>query len=707
MNTSTPTTSASRTSAARAARITLAALACASLAATTFASGALADTTSGSLPSYTSGVTCTLPGPPATKVALASWPVNGHMAFALGDVSNSGGTQSTYPLSGTAVPATAANTGLSKSQLAQIDGLIAHFGSATPSQVAEVSAAIGGIGGHSPLQSQCVGQGGTSATDVATISTISARSSGPYAVTVSAPTNVAAGSKQKVSAAVVSAFGTPVNGARVTFVIAGHSMVATTNGAGIATVDMVAGKAASTKITASTSSAPGLSFVAAGSGSVFVGAPITVSGATALTVMPNPVLNLASSASNTLALKGTPSNIAVSVSGVLGHSGSGQVNISGPLAAPANGACSSVTSSALAHAATSHLPFDFTGDSVLHPGVIPNAKPGCYQISVTGKLTDTSAKIVTHIAAPTTVTVLDISVTSKAHSPISPTSGVSIDSTLSNTGSASVTVTSHLYGPLPAKLGTCPGSLSWPGAPIAASTTSTLSVAGTKATSTTGALTVGCYSSSVTYAVTDGDNGTFTNTVPAGSADLTTYVMAPTVTVADATYDGQQGKSMTGTMDVEGTWSYPSKAMISLVQAPTDAVGNCHNVSFANAAPVTSAPVVVQVPGDGVVNFNTPTAPANTCYSTVVTIALSGNHAITASSTPSSGTSFLAGYVASRVAKVQAVEKVIKVSSGPPAKVVIVIVGLMLFLVALGVFVYAFCNRADSDYDGEFSAEFT
>ena len=216
-----------------------------------------------------------------------------------------------------------------------------------------------------------------------------------------------------------------------------------------------------------------------------------------------------------------------------------------------------------------------------------------------------------------------------------------------NPGGATVTGRLTAYGPLPTADGRCAAITDWTHAK-AVGTSNPVALAGdpahdTRLTATvaTPAVTAtGCYT--VTPQLTVAlDGHSLVVTTPPGGTGTQTLVVAPTVTLADDTYDGTMGHAMTATATVVGTYSLPGTLHVGLVSAPVPFDG-CRSAQFPDRAPATYTTARTQ--GDGAVVVHTPVASRNLCYAVSVALVLDANHAVHAASpAPESDTVFLAG----------------------------------------------------------------
>jgi hypothetical protein len=655
------------------------------LAAAVVLSGALpaqaADTAWGNTgAAYSGGILCQLPG--ATTVPMATWSVDGQSAFSTADVTSHAGIYGPAPTSGQSSEMVDGQAGMDASEIAAVAYLIGRHGSGGAAQVAEVSADIAAAAGDGRTQARCLGQHGTSAQAAASLWAQARRYAGPYTVTVATPRKAIPGSPVRVSATVRSAAGVGAPGISVTFAAGADTAAATTGANGTARATLTTPVAANTSILA-TASTTGLTYFASDPPAVALGAPVEYSGtgAFAAGLAPKPVVTV--SASSPLVMASGKTTPLAHVSGTYGYSGDGLITLAGPVKPPSGKGCSALRSADYDGAAPLWTgAFTFKGDGTHQAGAVTDLEPGCYAASATATTTNSTPPVKASSGRNVqAVTVSTIQVAQSAGPAIAPAGALSATVTATSPGRARVVTSVTTYGPLATTGGKCSTNLDWRGAPVVGSsapvplTTAprnsptstsapissapissapissapassapvgadgpalTATVAGPKVTR------VGCYALA-THSVVTQDGQSLAVDASVGKVGTTTQVLRPTLAIINNSYDGEQGKAMTGTVTVFGSDAYAGAISVGLVSTPPPPSG-CRDAQF--TGPAAGNPTHVATAGDGTYTFRTPVATRNLCYAVTATLALKANPAVRAESPrPSDTSTFLAGVV--------------------------------------------------------------
>ncbi len=603
--------------------------------------------------SYLGGIVCALPG--SVRVPLVAWSVDGSRAFAVGDVRAVGSRYGAAPAHGTASSLAPGQDGIPGRLIAPVAYLIAHHGSGSAAEIAETSAEVAAAAGGGAEQAACLGQQGTSRAHAAALWADAQRYAGPYTLTVSAPSAAAPQVAAKIGVRVVSAAGVPTPGIPVTVTAAGQPSTVTTGADGTATASVVTPRVATTPITAAVSQPIGLTALATRPASVTTAVPVTATAHGTLTADLHPHPSVTATPASALLLAHGAAAITVHLTGTASYPGSGTVSVVGPVQPKAGALCSSLHASDFASApAVWKGTFVFARDGDIAAGTTGALGPGCYATE--------SAVSIPSAAPPVTASsnaspgqLLDVStvtLTQQAEA-VAPPGVLSSTLTADDPGGATVTGRLTAYGPLPTTDGRCTAITDWTHAK-AAGTSSVVRLAGDpsrdkrlRATVGTPAVTAtGCYT--VTPQLTVAlDGHSLVVTTPPGGTGTQTLVVAPTVTLADDTYDGTMGHPMTATATVVGTYSLAGTLHVGLVSAPVPFDG-CRSAQFPDLAPATYT--TTRTRGDGAVVVHTPVASRNLCYAVSVALVLDANHAVHAMSpAPESDTVFLAGVSADPV----------------------------------------------------------
>lgn len=547
---------------------------------------------------YSGGIVCRLPH--GTTVPLSRWSVGGVSTFATADIGAKDGRYGNAPIDGASAPIAAGQAGLSASHIAAIAYLVGHHGSGSAAEIAETSADIAAASGGGRLQARCLGQRGTSARHAAALWTQAQHYAGPYTLTVPARPQTATGLQVSVSTKVVSADGYATPGIKVTFAAGTQAITGTTGGDGRARATLGA-SAATTSFTATISEPTTLTYFATAPAAVALARPSTYTGASGALSPPRPVISVGASAQ--LLLPSGTTRPTAQVTGTNGYSGAGSVTVAGPAQPAAATTCSSLTADDFASApAVWTVPFTFVGDGAYRAAPTPHLAPGCY--AVTGSVTTTNSRpTVSARSAFDTgamITVSTIRLTESTGSGIAPPGPLSATVTATTPGQAGVVSSITEYGPLAPVDGQCRAVLAWGdagAAEVSASIAlSSLPMSGSSRISppasdadgqpltarivTAPVKRLGCYALRLHSVITQ-DGQTLVVDSAIGKAGSTTLVLRPTLTIADSTYDGYQGKPMTGIIAVAGAYNYPGILRIGLRASAASGDSGCQEVTFA------------------------------------------------------------------------------------------------------------------------------
>jgi hypothetical protein len=643
---------------------------------------------------YAGGITCHLRG--GTVVPMATWNVEGTATFATADISETGGSYGSAPTNGSAAPIQPGDGGLDQNAIGAAAYLLDHNSTGSTAQVADVSADIAALAGGGGVQSRCLGQQGTSTKKAAALLTRAQRYAGPYKVSLSLPPRAQPGKPVTVTARVTSAVGLPTPGIDVTFAVNGATVAAASGSDGVARTQVATPSTASAPITASLAEPVSLTYYATDPGAVALAAPVTVTALGSLTPVLHPTPRVVTQAPGLVLRDGTITPRAT-ITGTYGYVGTGSISVLGPVHAAAGKDCSSLHSSSYAAAPTVWKGnFGFVGDGTHDAGRTPQLADGCYAVSATVTTTNSAPPARATSGLGETVVVSKLQLSESTGPGVVAAGGLAATVIGADAGGAKVRTSITVHGPISPVGGSCAGNLNWSQAPIesvsdaarltssgaaaaatsasaspsapapgspAASPTSSTPPAGTPsagqaaAAATAGAVgatitmpqvdRVGCYALSARSTVTQ--NGQTIVVEPAvGSSGSTVLLAKPTLTVADAAYDGQVGKPMTGTLTVVGSYNFAGTLRVGLTSAPRTDVG-CRGATFppvATTAPQTGAVVTSSTTGDGTVPFTTPPARKNLCYAVTAVLTLQANPAVRATApAPSTSSVFLAGVV--------------------------------------------------------------
>ncbi|WP_375474765.1 hypothetical protein [uncultured Jatrophihabitans sp.] len=655
---------------------------------------------------YAGGIVCALPG--GVRVPMARWTVDGapgapasvaaESVYALADITERNGVLDPAPVTGSPAPMAAGVDGLDASEIAAAAYLIAH-GSSGSADVAETSAVLAAAAGGGAQQARCLGQQGTSARRAAARWASAQRYAGPYTVALGQPSATRPGSAPTVSATVTSAAGVPTPGLTVQFAAAGQTASARTDRAGVARVRFGVGAPASTPtptpVVASVSEPTGLTVYGSDPPSVAPAAPSTYQDTGSLVVVAHPHPTVSIAVDHPLLLANGVARPSASVTGTYGYSGAGTITLLGPARTVSSRPCSTLTAADFAAAAPVWTAtFQFAGDGAHAPGATPPLAAGCYALEADVLTTnsDPPAKASAAFSPAATVTVSGMTLSTSTGPGVAAVGALSATVTATNAGQASVQSTLTEYGPLASHDGAC-DALDWSHAPVvgksaAATLTPAAVPSGASSTATPAAgasgvsggasvlpsptigtsppaaaetaLTadihapaasrVGCYALAA-HSVITLDGHTLTTVSPIGGDGSTTSVLAPTLTVTNASYDGQQGAAMSGSVTISGAYRFAGAVSIALVSAPVPFTGCRAAVFAADPQPEPGQQAkIVDTTGDGSFSFVTPIASQNRCYAVTAALTLSANPAVRVSATPSAGAVFLAGVALNRAA---------------------------------------------------------
>ncbi len=626
---------------------------------------------------YSGGILCRLPA--ATTVPMATWSVDGQRAFSTADVVSRAGSYGPAPTSGQASEMVDGQAGLDASEIAAVAYLIDRHGSGGPAQVAEVSADIAAAAGDGSAQAQCLGQGGTSPQHAAMLWSQAQRYAGPYTVTVDTPPKAIPGSPVRVTATVRSAAGVGAPGISVTFAAGADTAAATTDADGKAHAQLTTPLTPNASILA-TAATTGLTYFASDPAALALGAPIEYSGTAAFAagLAPKPVVTV--SASSPLVMASGQTTPLAHVSGTYGYSGDGLITLAGPVKPPSGKGCSALRSAAYNGAAPLWTgAFTFKGDGTHQAGAVTDLSPGCYAASATATTTNSNPPVKASSGRnAASVTVSTIQIAQSAVPSIAPAGALAATVTATTPGRAHVVSSVTTYGPLGTTGGSCGANLDWRAAPVVGSSTPVPLAAATGTSSPSGSpvpgspvpgssapigptaagasgpalsaqvtgpkvTQVGCYALATRSVVTQ-DGQRLVVAAPVGQAGTMTQVLRPSLAITNNSYDGVQGKPMTGIVTVVGSYAYPGVIAVGLVSTPPPPSG-CRDARF-TGPPTAVKPTSVTTAGDGSYAFRTPVAARNLCYAVTATLSLKMNPAVRAESPPPSDTStFLAGVV--------------------------------------------------------------
>ena len=613
------------------------------------ADAARADTPWGSTgASYRSGLICALPD--GRRVALASWAVDGTTAFSVADVTARGSTYGAAPINGAATDLAAGTRGLSAADLAALAYLIGHQGAGSSVEVAETSALVAQSFGGGAAQKQCLGRQGTSAAAAATLALAARRFAGPYTVQVS-DVRAKPGSSAPVTATVLSASGVPTPGIAVTFAADGASATGVTGTNGRAGARLIVPPSGGAGVfTATVSEATGLRLIASTPESVALGTPQPVVARASIVPVLHPTPQVSVSGGTALVLAGGSITPTVTVAGTDGYSGTGTVNVVGPVQAPSGDTCTDAT---YADAPTAWSgTFAFAGDGPQPAGSTGALTPGCYAFAASVTTTDSTPAVTVKAAADPdeAVGVSAIRITQSVGSGLARTGVLTATVTATAATGAEVSATVTTYGPLPvAAGGHCDTGLTWTGAKVLSRSASvTLAGQGDRLTAgvrTPAVAATGCYALVARSTVSQDGRSAAVSAVP-GAAGTTVTVIAPTLHVTDSAYDGRQGAPMNGTVHITGTLGLAGSVSVGLVSAPAPVTG-CHELTFpatATTAQAGSSTTTVATAGDGDYPFRSPAATQNRCYGVVATLTMSADSTVRVdASAPGDTSVFLAG----------------------------------------------------------------
>ncbi len=589
------------------------------------------------------GVLCRLG---STDVPLGAWTVNGTVkAYSTRDVSGQGALQQPAPLTGTPGTMVPGQAGYSAADIATVAYLLHAGEDATGARAAEISATVASVSGGS-LQAQCLGQAGTSTAGASAVLGAARRYAGPYRVEVDPPAGVIPGRAAQVGVTVRSAAGAGVPGLDVTVTAGSSTTTAVTDRDGIARADVTVPPAAAVAVTASAAVPTDVLYLTTTPPSVAAAPLTTVTGAATLRPVLHPKPTVQIDSDRLVLAQGTLRPV-VRVGGTFGYSGTGEVTLFGPVQPAGSAPCSSIGDATLARARVAWQDtFTFRGDAAYRSVGTPQLTPGCY--GVRGDVTTTDSvppEKASSGVVGVTVASLSLGVSSpKAAAP----GGLRATVTGTNPGRATVRASVAALGPLPVGRGACTGDFSK--AEVAgASDAAALPATGGQLRATVAVpdvKAVGCYALVTRSEVSLDGRTARLSADPAPTA--TTAVLRPTLSVTTAATSAEQGRPMTGTVQLSGTFGFAGTVTVRLVQGTTLPITGCRDATFptpatapAEAAGDTSR---VTTKGDGGYPFRSPATPRNACYSVVASFTLDQNAAVTArSGTAGAATAFLAG----------------------------------------------------------------
>lgn len=619
--------------------------------------------------SYSGGITCRLG---ATTVPLTTWDVTGTPTYSTADVSETGGAYGPAPTSGPSAPIRSGDGGMDPAQFGALAYLIAHHGSGSAAEIAEVSADVAAAAGSGGLQSRCLGQQGTSRARASSLFSQAQRYAGPYKVQLSLPTRAQPNMPVTIAAQVTSAAGFPTPGIGVTFAVDGGQAVAGTANDGIARTNIVTPSRPSTPITATVSEPVSLTYFSTDPGAVTVAAPVSATGTATLAPVLHPTPHVTTQAPG-LVLHSSSVTPKASITGTFGYAGNGSISLLGPLHPATGRSCSAFGSGDWATAPVAwHGNFGFVGDGTHDAGASPTLDAGCYAVTATITTTNTSPPATATSGYSTTLVASDLALSESTGPGVAPAGQLTAVVTAADAAGAAVKTSITVHGPLAPADGTCSSTLDWSAAQITsvtdaqslgrattaptpssapigapANTAPSAAPGGTGLSATIRTPTVssvGCYALSSRSTVSQ--NGQTIVVEPkVGGPGTTVLVAQPALTIADAHYDGQLDKPMTGTITVVGSYRFAGKLMIGLRSAPRTDVG-CREATFGQSVAQSGAVVTSVTTGDGAMRFTTPPARRNVCYAVTAVLSLTANPAVQASSpAPTTSSIFLAGVV--------------------------------------------------------------
>lgn len=330
------------------------------------------------------------------------------------------------------------------------------------------------------------------------------------------------------------------------------------------------------------------------------------------------------SSSSTAGVEQAPIDLGVVVSGMRGHSGQAQVQVSGPAPLDAKTLCGSGAAASDAVAYTSPL-IEVVGDQTVDAGTWTPAHAGCYRVQ---------AKLATSDAVPearadsgaVTVTVLDSTATfTTQHTVISP-GAVSGSLAIAHSHGLGGTATLLVRGPATPHSGDC-SSVDWSKQP--ARTVAGKPVRGDhKYAVRTSAITApGCYLVAGTVGLPV-PGGIARVPIRLASTDGLLYLLHPSLTLTADRIWSESPNPVATHVVVTGTYGQAGTLRVEMLHAPPGSRG-CRDVSFAGADADGAGPNV-PVKGDGSYAVTSGPTPHNGCYSLVPSVTMTANPAVRA-----------------------------------------------------------------------------
>lgn len=602
---------------------------------------------------FLNGKVCTTDqnGAPVTA-PLTSWDLGSGRApgFLTSTVTSNGTTDSAAPplpsVGTQTVSSVTAGVGgfASDADIATYAALLSRFGSTAAERTAEVAdAVIRKAGGASP---GCADTAAESA-----LLQQAQRLAGPYTLTFAdQPTQLLPGTSSTVRVALTSAAGAPVPGVSVAFSANSldlSAVSATTDGSGIATVQVTAPQGLSTRrlsITARAALPIGLQQVNAQTvpsstdptgavASALVAAPSTPIAARKslrLNLSAHPVIHLTMP---TEALNlGSAMTPHADITGMFGHAATVVFTIRGPAPFASGKFCAGVTQADVGSTVAATSTVAITGDSSVDAGRWQPARTGCYSVSARLTTLDAVPKAVAHATTTTPITVIDTSVALRLQNTLVRAGGEVAGKAVSQHGyGLGGTLNVRMVGPVrpPSGASDCSGADYSSASPVGGSSKTVAGDTRTAATAFslhTGG--VGCYE--LTGALALRLPGGATVRVPV-SQDPNHYLLAvdPSVSYAmDRTWSFQRGQ-VSAHVTVLGTFNQPVHVALRMVRVP-DANLICRDANYSTGSQAVTGPAVAARTNLATVAVRSGALSKPGCYEPMPVLTMDGNRTITA-----------------------------------------------------------------------------